>query len=141
MNQTSRTAQRPWHLAVWLLLTFCLAIGIPAVAQSDRGTLTGSVKDTTGANISGASLDLTETNTGSRYTATASGDGLFTFPELPPGTYSLTVTSPGFQSFTQKGITVYVGSTATVNRRIAGRSGDTVGHRNQRRFATSDRIF
>ncbi|MGA7858418.1 MAG: carboxypeptidase regulatory-like domain-containing protein [Terracidiphilus sp.] len=115
MNRTSRTAQRPWHLAVWLLLTFCLAIGIPAVAQSNRGTLTGSVKDTTGANISGASLDLTETNTGSRYTATASGDGLFTFPELPPGTYSLTVTSPGFQSFTQKGITVYVGSTATVN--------------------------
>src|SRR5208337_3172179 len=115
MNQTSRTAQRPWYLAVWLLLTLSLAAGIPAVAQSARGTLTGSVKDTTGANISGASLELTETSTGSRYTAIASGDGLFTFPELPPGTYTLTVTSPGFESFTQNGITVYVGSTATVN--------------------------
>ena len=115
MNHKSRTAQRPWHLAVWLLLTLCLMAGIPAVAQSGRGTLTGSVKDTTGASISGASLGLTETSTGSRYTAIASDQGLFTFPELPPGTYTLTVTSPGFQSFTQSGITVYVGSTATVN--------------------------
>ena len=115
MNHTSRTAQRPCYLAVWLLLTLCLMAGIPAVAQAGRGTLTGSVKDTTGASISGASLNLTETSTGSRYTGVASDQGLFKFPELPPGTYALTVTSPGFESFTQSGITVYVGSTATVN--------------------------
>jgi hypothetical protein len=115
MIHTSLTAQRPWHFAIWLLAVLCLAAGIPGLAQSGRGTLAGSVKDTTGANIPAASLDLRETNTGSRYTAIAGDQGLFTFPELPPGTYILAVTAPGFASYEQKGITVYVGSTATVN--------------------------
>ncbi|MGA2808079.1 MAG: carboxypeptidase regulatory-like domain-containing protein, partial [Terracidiphilus sp.] len=115
MIHKNLTAQTTWRLAAWLLVALCLAAGIPGLAQSGRGTLTGAVKDSTGANIAGASLDLTETSTGSRYAAVASDQGLFTFPELPPGTYTLTVTSTGFESFTQKGITVYVGSTATVN--------------------------
>jgi hypothetical protein len=115
MIHRNLTAQTTWHLAAWLLVALCLEAGIPGLAQSDRGTLTGSVKDTTGANVPGASLDLKETNTGSDYTAKASAEGLFTFPELEPGTYTLAVTSPGFQSYTQIGITVYVGSTATLN--------------------------
>jgi hypothetical protein len=114
MIQKNRTAQMTWRLAAWLLVALCLAAGIPGLAQSGRGTLTGTVKDSTGANISGASLDLKETNTGSRYAAVANGQGQFTFPELQPGAYTLTVTSAGFQSYTQNGITVYVGSTATV---------------------------
>ena len=109
------TVQRPWRLAVGLLVVLGLTLAIPGLAQSGRGTLTGSVKDSTGANIPGASLELTQTNTGSQYKASASGEGLYTFPELQPGTYSLAVTYPGFQSYTQNGITVYVGSTATVN--------------------------
>ena len=43
---------------------------------------------------------------------------MFTFPELPPGAYTLSVASPGFESYTQNGITVYVGSTATVNPQL-----------------------
>jgi len=115
MIQRNQTAKRPWRLAVYLLAMLGLIACIPALAQSGRGTLTGSVKDTTGANIPGASLDLKETNTGSHYASVASGEGLYTFPELPPGTYSLAVTSPGFKSYTQNGITIFVGSTATVN--------------------------
>jgi hypothetical protein len=115
MMQTSRKAQRPWRLEVWLLVVLGLVAGIPGLAQSGRGTLSGSVKDSTGANIAAASLDLKETNTGSRYTAVAGDQGLFTFPELPPGTYTLAVTATGFAPYEQKGITVYVGSTATVN--------------------------
>lgn len=115
MIHTNRTAQRTWCHAVWLLAVFWLIAGLPSLAQSGRGTLTGSVKDTAGASIFGASLTLKETNTGSRYTTIAGVEGLFTFPELPPGTYTLAVTSQGFQSYTQVGITVNVGSTATVN--------------------------
>ena len=115
MIHTNRTAQRTWCLAVWLLAVFGLIAGIPSLAQSGRGTLTGSVKDASGASIFGASLTLKETNTGSRYTTIANDEGLFTFPELQPGTYTLAVTSPGFESYTQIGITVSVGSTATVN--------------------------
>lgn len=115
MIHTNLTARRTWCLAVWLLLTLCLAAGVPGIAQSGRGTLTGSVKDANGTVVQGAAVTLKATDTGSVYRAVASGDGLYTFPELPPGTYSLTVTAPGFASFTQHGITVNVGSTATVN--------------------------
>jgi hypothetical protein len=115
MIHTNRTAQRTWCHAVWLLAVFWLIAGIPSLAQSGRGTLTGSVKDASGASIFGASLTLKETNTGSRYTTIASDEGLFTFPELLPGTYTLAITSQGFESYTQVGITVNVGSTATVN--------------------------
>ncbi|MGB6745690.1 MAG: TonB-dependent receptor, partial [Terracidiphilus sp.] len=68
-----------------------------------------------GATLEGAQLNLTEANTGSRYDAIAGSGGLFTFPELQPGTYILSVSSPGFSSYTQNGITVTVGSTATVD--------------------------
>src|ERR1035437_6046270 len=115
MIPISLTAQKVRRLALWLLVALGLAAGVTSFAQSGRGTLTGSVKDANGAVLQGATLTLTGTNTGSRFTAIASADGLFTFPELPPGTYALTVTAPGFESFTQNGITVYVGSTATVN--------------------------
>ena len=127
MSYTNLTAKRPWRFAAWLLAMLCLAAGIPSLAQSGRGTLSGSIKDVTGASISNATLELTETNTGSRYDAKASGQGLFTFPELQPGTYTLAVTSPGFESYTQNGINVYVGSTATVNPVLqVGASAQTV---------------
>jgi hypothetical protein len=115
MKQRNLTAQRPWRLAVWLLTVVGLLAGVPVVAQSGRGTLTGAVKDANGALIPGASLTLKETSTGSRYDAVSSGEGLYTFPELQPGSYTLAVTSQGFESYTQNGITVSVGSTATVD--------------------------
>ncbi len=118
MIHTSLAAQRVRRLAVWLLVVLGLAAGVTSVAQSGRGTLTGTVKDANGAVLQGAALSLLSADTGSRFTATSSTDGLFTFPELPPGTYTLTVTDSGFESFTQNGITVYVGSTATVNPQL-----------------------
>jgi outer membrane receptor protein involved in Fe transport len=115
MIQMKLTAQRPCCLAVWLCLAICLAAGIPGLAQSARGTLTGSVKDVSGAVLSGATLNLRETNTGSTYASTASSEGLFTFPELLPGTYTLEVTAAGFEMYRQVGIDVLVGGTSTIN--------------------------
>lgn len=115
MKHTIQTAHKSWRLAAWMLMAFGLAAGVPSYAQSGRGTLTGTVKDVNGATLEGAQLNLTEANTGSRYDAIAGSGGLFTFPELQPGTYILSVSSPGFSSYTQNGITVTVGSTATVD--------------------------
>lgn len=115
MTQRSLKAQKTMRLVVWLLAVFGLVAGIPGLAQSGRGTLTGSVKDSTGAVVPGVSISLKEINTGSRREVSASGEGLYTFSELSPGTYALTITSPGFQSYTQNGILVNVGSTTTAN--------------------------
>jgi hypothetical protein len=107
-------AQTYWRMAAWLLVVLSLWVGIPVVAQSGRGTLTGTVKDANGAFIQGAAVSLKETNTGSGYSTESTAEGLFTFNELPPGSYTLTVTAPGFESYTQSGIGVDVGSTSTV---------------------------
>ena len=53
MIQPRSAARRIWRLAVGLLVAFGLAAGIPSLAQSGRGTLTGSVKDTNGAVLQG----------------------------------------------------------------------------------------
>ncbi|MGD0470645.1 MAG: TonB-dependent receptor [Terriglobales bacterium] len=115
MTNRSLTAQRTWCFAAALLAAFWLSAGIPCLAQAGRGTLAGSVKDATGAVVAGASIELKESNTGSSYDMNATADGLFNFSELPPGTYTLTVTSSGFESYIQSGIIVEVGSEASVD--------------------------
>ncbi len=108
-------AQTNWRMAAWLLIVLSACVGIPVTAQSNRGTLTGSVKDANGGFLPGAAVNLKETSTGSSYAAKSTAEGLFTFNELPPGSYTLTVTAPGFESYTQSGIAVDVGGTSTVN--------------------------
>lgn len=110
-----RTAQRPWQWAVWLLVTLAVGSGWLSQAQSGRGNLAGSVKDSSGAVVPNASLVLRETNTGATFNGSSSAEGLFAFPELVPGSYTLTVTAPSFETYTQSGITVNVGSTSTMN--------------------------
>jgi len=114
MIHTRPPARKTWRLLLLLLVAFGLVAGVPVVAQSGRGTLTGTVKDASGSAVAGASLNLTEANTGSAYASTSSSEGLFAFPELQPGTYTLEINAAGFQSFKQMGIVVQVASTSTV---------------------------
>ena len=118
MEQNLPTAQRTWRLLIWMLVAFGLVAGVPGAAQSGRGTLTGTITDTNGAVIQGAAITLTENQTGSSYDSKSGSEGFFTFPELPPGTYTLAISAPGFQSYSQNGISVLVGGTATVNAQL-----------------------
>ncbi len=115
MNRNRPTAHRTWRLLLLLLAAFGLVAGVPVLAQSGRGSLTGTINDTSGAVIQGAAITLTETQTGSPYDSKSSPEGLFTFPELPPGTYTLEVNANGFETYRQVGIDVAVASTSTVN--------------------------
>ena len=118
MTDTHPTAHRTWRPLLWLLVAFGLAAGAAAVAQSGRGTLTGTITDTNGAVVQGAAIVLTETRTGSSYDSKSGPEGLFMFPELPPGTYALDVNATGFEIFRQVGIDVLVGGTSTVNAQL-----------------------
>jgi len=118
MKQNRPMAQRTWRLLIWLLVAFGLVAGVPVAAQSGRGTLTGTVQDTNGAVIQGAAITLTETQTGSSYDSKSGPEGLFSFPELPPGTYTLEVNAAGFETYRQVGIDVLVANTSTVNARL-----------------------
>ena len=65
MIHSDSKAQTYWRMAGWLLIVLSLWVGIPILAQSNRGTLIGTVNDANGAFIPGAALSLKETNTGS----------------------------------------------------------------------------
>ena len=73
-----------------------------AKAQTDTGRVVGTVADATGAYIPGATVTLTNIDTGATQTRTTGGAGEFTFPALPRGHYSVTGTASGFRSEMQK---------------------------------------
>ncbi|HWZ26616.1 MAG TPA: carboxypeptidase regulatory-like domain-containing protein [Verrucomicrobiae bacterium] len=78
-----------------------LLIAVFVVAFAARaevgGKITGVVKDQTGSVIPGATVVITNTQTGMKLTATTDQDGVFTFPVLSVGQYQVDVTSDAFQ--------------------------------------------
>ncbi len=80
-------------------LGFCVLIvflaSLPVWGQASA-TLSGTVGDATGAVIPGASVKLTNPATGVVRQVTTAGDGTYVFAQLPPATYRLEVSSPGF---------------------------------------------
>jgi hypothetical protein len=68
------------------------------------GSISGTVKDPSGAAIAKASVDLVNVNTGVRQSTTADAHGAYTFPVLPVGGYILEVNHPGFRPYRRTGI-------------------------------------
>src|SRR5262245_17846701 len=89
-----------------------------AVAQTTTGTILGSIKDTQGGVVPGATV--TATNLGTQYSRSVVTDsaGEYTLPLLPVGSYMIVVTIPGFKNFTQTGIQLEVGRNARVDATI-----------------------
>ncbi|HEY6344746.1 MAG TPA: carboxypeptidase-like regulatory domain-containing protein [Bryobacteraceae bacterium] len=85
------------------------------LAQSDRGTITGTVTDPAGAVVAGAQIEIKNVATGAVYQAGTSATGNYTLAQLPAGQYELTVTVPGFKKFVQKSVTVDVANTYRVD--------------------------
>jgi hypothetical protein len=98
-----------------LLLIALSFLSISALfAQSDRGVITGTISDSTGALIPGARVVLTNANTGANSETVATGTGNYTVLSLPAGTYTLKVTHPGFTAYQQNNIQVQVAVTTRV---------------------------
>ncbi|MBC8167127.1 MAG: TonB-dependent receptor [Bryobacteraceae bacterium] len=91
-----------------LLLAF-LAMSAALIAQTNSATLRGAVRDPTQASIPGATVRVTNPSTGQTTPATTNESGLFEFPFLAPGPYTLTVEREGFQTYNQTGIVLGAG--------------------------------
>src|SRR5277367_3025870 len=76
-----------------LLLLSCSVL----FAQVTSGTIFGTVKDPSGAVISGATVTIANPTNGLTRTIASSDTGDFVAPNLLPGTYSITVAAPGFK--------------------------------------------
>ena len=90
-------------------------IGTLAVAQTVLGGIGGSVTDPTGALIPNATVTATSQGTGGKSVTRTTGAGVYRFPDLPIGTYTVTVIAPGFATKTSTGVLVQVNSTTPLN--------------------------
>ena len=86
-----------------------------AAAQVDEGSITGTVTDTTGAVVPGASVTLTNTDQGIILTGTSGGNGEYIFSPVRIGHYTVSVTATGFSKTTQQNLTVNVSQRLQVN--------------------------
>ena len=84
-------------------------------AQTFRGSLSGSVTDTSGAALPEATVKLDSPSTGFTRTITSTGSGDFFFADLPLGIYSLTVTHSGFDAKKVDNIEIAVSKTTNIN--------------------------
>ena len=99
----------------WLFVVFALALSGPASAQIVTGTVTGTVKDASGAVVPGASVTLTSETRGTALpdvVTNSSGD--FTFPNVSPDRYSIQVAVQGFKTLKRTGIVVGAGDRVAV---------------------------
>jgi hypothetical protein len=100
------------YRALWVnLLLLCAVL----VAQETRASLSGAVVDSTQAAIVGASVSLTNTNTGVLFETKTNSAGQYRFVFLIPGSYRLNVEMPGFRNFESTDITLQVGQSAAVD--------------------------
>ena len=96
-------------------LAFILLAAVSLSAQTFRGTILGTVTDPSGAVVAGAKVSVKNTGTGLERSTETSGDGSYSLPELPIGTYNVTVTQQGFQTFVARGVTVDVATERRVD--------------------------
>lgn len=94
-----------------ILLT--LAAGL-SFAQQISGSITGVVKDTQDAVITGARVTLIDQATGGTRSTTSGNDGAFVFTPVLPGTYTITIEAPGFKKYEQKDVKVFASDRVTL---------------------------
>ena len=82
---------------IGFLVIFLLAAAF-ALAQTSTSELSGTVRDNTGAVVPGASVTLTNEQTGLTYKQRTTDAGLYSFPALPVGAYTVTVEMQGFKT-------------------------------------------
>jgi hypothetical protein len=115
-------------LSIILLLSCSVALR----AQSTYGSLTGTVVDSTGAVEVGAIVTLTNTGTASSQTQPTGDSGLYSFVNLVPGNYRLSVEKTGFKRVNRENIVIFVQQTTRVDITLA------VGGKDETITVTSD---
>ena len=97
--------------SVALLLILCAC----ALGQTLTGTLVGTITDSSGGTVGSAKVTITETNTNVSRTTQTNESGNYIFPNLPAGTYTVTVESTGFKKESQAGVQVLVDTNPRVD--------------------------
>src|ERR1041385_617798 len=98
------------------VVSLCLIASAAVVlAQSDRGTITGTIADPVGAVVAGAAIGAKNTETGAVFQAASSDTGNYTLSRLPVGSYEISVAVSGFKQYVRQNITVETAQTVRVD--------------------------
>ena len=89
-----------------------------AFAQSQTGSLSGTVTDATGAPVQGAQVQARIEATGLALQTVTSEAGLYVFPAVPPGTWSVSVEKPGFKKILQPAVEIFIAQRQTIDFRL-----------------------
>jgi hypothetical protein len=124
--KTNRRITHPLSGAFALCLLLA-AFALPAAAQTNKGTVKGTVTDQNGGIVQNAAVTITNVNTNAERTVSTGDDGTYEFPLLDPGTYRMAVKAPTFSDVTRDKITVQTASTQVLDIAMtAGQVGGTV---------------
>jgi hypothetical protein len=109
-----KTKTTTLRLAAILALSLALT-AVPADAQVTGAILSGTISDPSGAPIVNAKVEIHNDSTGIAVDWATNSDGFYSAPNLLPGTYTLTVSAPGFSTLKRSGIVLAVGAQPVVN--------------------------
>jgi hypothetical protein len=105
-----------WKLSVFVLgLGLALTANVFGQASAANGEITGTVTDSSGAAISGATVQVLNADTGFKQSTKTGETGLYRFTVLPLGTYEIEVQASGFGTTRRTGIALSAGATSTVD--------------------------
>src|ERR1700720_2327605 len=97
----------------------CVTAGVCLLAAvlcaQSLSSLTGLITDATGAVVPGATVELQNAATQAKRVSTADSTGHYSFPQIPPGNYKMTVKAQGFSAKTVNELELLVNTPATVN--------------------------
>ena len=97
-----------------VIATMCAVMGAQLAFAQATAEIHGTVQDSSGAAVPGATVKATQTDTGIPRTVTTEADGSYIFPNLAVGPYTIEVTKEGFSRYSQAGIVLQVNSNPTV---------------------------
>src|SRR5215472_14004310 len=103
---------------IFVLLLLVGIVAMPAFSQAVNATIVGTVTDISGGIMPNAKVTITEANTGVSHSGVTNESGFYTFADLPPGTYSVTVEQTGFKKETRADIIVQVNSTVRADIKL-----------------------
>ncbi|HEV2464569.1 MAG TPA: TonB-dependent receptor [Acidobacteriaceae bacterium] len=112
---------RAGFIVLWCIFFFALLLVVPGTqAQTSlaEGGISGTVTDSSGSAIAGASVTISGEIRSIQRRTVAAEDGGFQFSHLPSGDYRLVVTAPGFASYKNGGVTVSVGRNTLIDVRL-----------------------
>ena len=98
---------------ILILLTFGLALS--ASGQSDRGTIAGTILDSSGGAVQAADITVTGADTGVVYKTVSNANGAYQIPNMQVGRYDINVSVAGFKASEQKGFVVQINTTSTLD--------------------------